>query len=117
LGALDITLLSLGRCVSISFRTLAIHLVHRLALSLSSCLPHVQTGRLSSGQKEKLEKLINQYPDVLNDKLGLTHIMEYEIKLLDNTPVRLTPYGLSTPKMQHLREHIKPLLRDGVMEP
>jgi len=74
-------------------------------------------GRVSSGKEEKLEWLINQYPDVLNEKLGLTHIMEYEIQLLDYTPVRLTPYRLSPPKMQYFREHIKALLRDGVIEP
>jgi hypothetical protein len=61
--------------------------------------------------------LIRQYPDVLSDKLELTHLMEYEIQLTDNTPVRLPPYRLSPPKMQYLREHIKTLLRDGVIEP
>ena len=84
--------------------------------SLSSRLPHVQMGQLLSGQKEKLERLINQYPDVLKEKLGLTHIMEYEIQLLEHTPVRLTPYRLSPAKMHSLREHIKTLLRDGVIE-
>ena len=85
--------------------------------SLPSCLPHIQMGQLSPGQKEKLKILINQYADVLSEKLGLTHIMEYEIQLLDNMPVRLTPYRLSPPKMQYLRDHIKTLLREGVIEP
>ena len=57
--------------------------------------------------------LINQYPDVL----GFTHIMKYEIQLLDYTPVRLIPYRLSPPEMQYLRDHIKTLLREGVIEP
>jgi hypothetical protein len=74
-------------------------------------------GQLPSGQEETLERLINQYSDVLNKKLGLTHIMEYEIQLLDHTPVRLTPYRPSPPKMQYLQEHIKILLWDGVIEP
>jgi len=44
--------------------------------------------------------------------------MEYEIQLIDNTPVKLPPYRLSLPKkMQYLREHIKTLLRYGVIEP
>ena len=42
--------------------------------------------------------------------------MEYEIELIDKTPVRLPPYRLSPPKMQYFREHIKTLLRDGVIE-
>jgi hypothetical protein len=60
---------------------------------------------------------INQYPDVLTEKLGLTHLTEYEIQLLENTSVRLAPYRLDPPKMQSLREHINKLLRDGVIEP
>jgi hypothetical protein len=79
--------------------------------------PQVQTEKLSSGQRARLESLIKQYPDVLSDKLGLTHLMEYEIQPIDKTPVRLPPYRLSPSKMQYLREHIKTLLRDGLIEP
>ena len=85
--------------------------------SLPSRLPHVQMGQLSSGQKETLESLMNQYPDVLNEKLGLTHIMQYDIQLLEHSLVRLTSYRLYPPKMQYLRERIKTLIRDGVFEP
>jgi len=88
-----------------------------LTRPLSTRFPQVQTGKLSAGQKARLEGLIRQYPDVLSDKLGLTHLMEYEIQLTDNKPVRLPPYRLSPPKMQYLREHIKTLLSDGVIEP
>ena len=86
-------------------------------IPLSTRLPHIQGGKLSKCQREKLEQLIHQYPDVLTAKLGLTNILEYEIQLLDQTPVRLAPYRLSPPKMQYLREHVKQLLRDGVIEP
>jgi len=34
---------------------------------------------------------VNQYRDVLTEKLGLTHLMEYEMLLLENTPVSLAP--------------------------
>ena len=86
-------------------------------ISLSARSPHIQCGKLSRIQRERLEKLIHQYPDVLTEKLGLTNILEYDIQLLDQTPVRLAPYRLSPPKMQYLREHVKQLLRDGVIEP
>ena len=88
-----------------------------LTRPLSTRFPQVQTGKFSSGQRGRLEGLIKQYPGVLSDKLGLTHLMEYEIQLIDNTPVRLPPYRLSPPKMQYLREHIRTLLRDGMIEP
>jgi len=74
-------------------------------------------GKLSASQQGKLEKFISQYPDMLNEELGLTRLMEYEIQLLDNTSVRLAPYRLAPPKIHYLREHIKRLLREGVIEP
>jgi hypothetical protein len=42
-------------------------------------------------QRGKIDKLIHRYPDVLTAKLGLTHVLEYEIQLLDKAPVRLAP--------------------------
>jgi len=65
-----------------------------LTRSLSTCFTKVQTGKLSSGERARLESLIKQYPDVLSDKLGFTHLMEYEIQLIDKMPVRLPPYRL-----------------------
>ena len=88
-----------------------------LTRPLSTRFPQVHTGKLSSGQRARLESLIKQYPDVLSDRLGLTHLMEYKIQLTDNTPVRLPPYRLSPPEIQYLREHIKTSLRDGVIAP
>jgi hypothetical protein len=57
-------------------------------MSLSSRLPHVQSGKRLPSQRGKLEHLYNQNPDVLTEKLGLTHLMEYEFQLLENTAVR-----------------------------
>ena len=86
-------------------------------IQLPDGLPRFQCGDLSNIQKRKLEKVLSRYPDVLTAKLGLTDVLEYEIQVLDNTPVRLSPYRLSPPKMQFLRGHIKQLLKDGVIEP
>ena len=49
--------------------------------------------------------------------MGLTHLMEYKIQPIDKTPIKLPLYRLPPPKMQFLREHIKTLIRDGVIEP
>jgi hypothetical protein len=87
--------------------------IHALAPSL----PEVQTGPLSPDQKAKLGEFIKDYSDVLNTKLRLTHLMEYDIHLLDSTPVRSAPYRLAPPKMQILRGHIKKLIEEGVVEP
>ena len=84
---------------------------------LSARNSKVQTGKLSARQRARLESLISQYPDVLSEKLGHTHLLQYEIQLTDTKPVRLSPYRLSPPKMEYLREHIKTLLSEGVIEP
>lgn len=60
-------------------------------ISLYSRLPHVPSGTFSPSQRGKLEQLITQYPDVLTEKLGLTHLMDYQIQLLETTAVRLAP--------------------------
>jgi hypothetical protein len=73
----------------------------------------VKTFLFSAKEIGRIDK---QVSGLLNQKLGLTHVIEYDIQLLDNTPVRLAPYRLAPPKMQYLREHIKKLLRDGVIE-
>jgi hypothetical protein len=64
-------------------------------LTLSSQARQVQMGKVSPFQQRKLEQLIGQYPDVLREELGLTHLMEYDIQLLDKTPVSLAPYRLA----------------------
>jgi hypothetical protein len=42
--------------------------------------------------------------------------MEYDIQLLDHTPVRSPPYRLAPPKIKYLK-HVSKLLHDGVLEP
>jgi hypothetical protein len=87
------------------------------SVSLSNRTPCIRSGKLNFQQKNKLEGLIHKYPDVLTSRLGLTKLLEYDIQLLDKTPVRLAPYRLAPPKMRYLREHVKQLLQDGVIEP
>lgn len=83
---------------------------------LSCWLPQVLKDKLSPSQRGKLELLIPQYPDALTENLGLTHLRECEIQLLEATAVRLAPYRLARPKIHYLWEHTKMLLRDGVIE-
>jgi hypothetical protein len=86
-------------------------------VSLTSQAPQVQKGKLFHSQQRRLERLISHIPDVLNEKVGLTHVLEYEMQLLDNTPVRLAPYRLAPPKMQYLHEHIQGFSNRGSLNP
>jgi hypothetical protein len=77
----------------------------------------VSCGELTTKQKRRLENIIQEYPDVLANKLGCTKLLEYDIQVIDPTPVRLAPYRLAPPKMKFLCQHIQQLLKDGVIEP
>ena len=70
--------------------TTPIHLLSKLIHCLLIYLT-CRWGIFHPDKKKKLERLIYQCPDVLNETLGLTHIMEYELQLMDNTPVRINP--------------------------
>lgn len=64
-----------------------------------------------------VQDLIDKFPDVITAKLGLTDLLEYDIKLKDNTAVKLHPYKLNPIKMEQMREKINKLLEQGVIQP
>lgn len=74
-------------------------------------------GHLIPTEAEAIKRLCDRFPEVLTPKLGVTHLLEYEIRLTDNRPVRSHPYKLAPPKMEILREMVKDLLDKGVIEP
>lgn len=70
---------------------------------------------LTPTPRARLRKVLSRFPDVDN-KIGLTHLIEYEIRLTDGTPVNSSPYRLALPKMEFLRQHTQQLLQDEVIE-
>jgi hypothetical protein len=75
-----------------------------------------QLGKLSEEQGAQIHSVVVRYADVLTSQLGLTHLLEWEIQLKGTRPVKLSPYQLAPPKMAFLRDHIKKLSADGVIE-
>jgi hypothetical protein len=51
----------------------------------------VRCGDLSARQRKLLEEILQNYQDVLTDHLGSTNLLEYDIQVLDHTPVSLAP--------------------------
>ena len=68
-------------------------------------------------QRADITQIIREFPDVLSTRLGLTHLIEYEIKVIDPAVIKLHPYKLSPPKMDAMREQINKLLEQKVIEP
>lgn len=75
------------------------------------------TSHLTASQAAEILAVLDRFPEVLTDKLGVTNRIQYEIKLTDEEPVRQAPYRLSPPKMKHLRKIVDDLLRQGVIRP
>jgi hypothetical protein len=63
-------------------------------------------SHLTPPLSDSLLQVINQFTNVLTPKLGLTTLLEFDIELLDLSPVKLAPYRLVPPKMKVLRQHI-----------
>ena len=61
--------------------------------------------------------MCEEFPEVLTPTLGLTHLLEYKIRLTDSKIVRSHPYKFAPPKMTILREKVQELLEQGVIEP
>ena len=72
---------------------------------------------LSASVAVSIRALVTQFPKVFTSKVGLTHLLEYEISFKDKEPVRLPPYRLSPPKMNFLRGHINLMLEKGIIRP
>lgn len=74
-------------------------------------------SHLSAREATAIRELCNKFPDVLTPVPGVTHLLEYEIRLTDSRPVRSHPYKLAPPKMEEMRKMIKQLLEQGIIEP
>ena len=72
--------------------------------------------QLTEKKKGELRKLIEEYGDIFSDVPGKTELVEHEIKVTNDTPVRSkaypTPYGLQ----QEIDREIAQMLESGVIE-
>ena len=66
---------------------------------------------------ESIRALVSQFPDVFTSKMGLTHLLEYEISLKDTQQVRLPPYCPSTPKVNIIKCQINDKFKKGIVSP
>ena len=71
---------------------------------------------LSDAEATTIRSLAARFPDVLTTVPGMTPLIEYEIRLTNDKPVRSHPYKLSPPKMEEMRRMVNELLEQGVIE-
>ncbi|XP_077551826.1 LOW QUALITY PROTEIN: uncharacterized protein LOC144166033 [Haemaphysalis longicornis] len=72
---------------------------------------------LSEAQKKDLEKIIFEFEDVFSDRPGKTTLIEHDIELTRDEPVRSKPYRCSPVQKQIMADEIKRMCDLGVIVP
>ena len=72
---------------------------------------------LTEVQKKQVFEVLKEYSDVLTDRPGKTTLLEHEIKLTTQEPVRVKPYPIPFQGEQVIIDEVKTMLDLGVIEP
>jgi hypothetical protein len=67
--------------------------------------------------ENQLKSLLSRFPDVICARLGATHVLKYDLEVNAHSPIRSTPYSLSPPKLIALKQHLRKLMDEGIIEP
>ena len=68
-------------------------------------------------QRRVLKDLVRRYPDVFTDMPGETDVIQHQIRLTDDTPIRCKPYPLPYAMREELRNEVDTMLEMGVVRP
>ncbi|GFW81770.1 retrovirus-related Pol polyprotein from transposon 297 [Trichonephila clavipes] len=71
---------------------------------------------LHDKQMDRLRELLNKYSKCFSNNLGLTNLVEHEIQLVSDQPVRTKPYRMSHRQNEILRNEINRMLKLGIIE-
>ena len=71
---------------------------------------------LSESQKTELRNLVTEFKDVITDIPGSTDLIEHEIRLNSNEPVRSKPYTAPYALNQCIKDEIKSMLQMEMIE-
>jgi hypothetical protein len=81
---------------------------------------HAKVNQLDASQGSEVP-VVNEFPDLFPEELsGMPPDwdIEFVIELKSGTtPIYKTPYGMATPELAELKEHIKELLEKGFIRP
>ncbi len=77
----------------------------------------IKLNALSLMQHTQLTQLKEKYKDIIQDVLGRTCLAHHDILTGNSPPIRLPPYRLAHTAQEVLREEIKSLLEQNIIEP
>ncbi|GFY26246.1 retrovirus-related Pol polyprotein from transposon 297 [Trichonephila clavipes] len=71
---------------------------------------------LHDKQMDRLRELLNKYSKCFSNNPGLTNLVEHEIQLVNDQPVRTKPYRMSHRQNEILKNEINRMLKLGIIE-
>lgn len=86
------------------------------ALTANTMTSGPNLSHLNPEQASWASKILAKYPKVLTKELGKTTLIEYDIPMTDNIPVRSGPFSFGPPKMDITRGLVRELENDDVVE-
>lgn len=75
-----------------------------------------QSEDLSPRQKQELTELVDQHADIFSTTLGLSRLVQHEIKTTLGVVVRQQPYSIPEAHCHAIEEEIIQMLRDGLIK-
>lgn len=75
------------------------------------------SAELKHEQRQEVEALLAEYKDILTDLPGRTELVQHEIKLTTNDPIRNKPYQVPYALRDEVRNEIKQMLKMNIIEP
>ncbi|GFY14074.1 retrovirus-related Pol polyprotein from transposon 297 [Trichonephila clavipes] len=71
---------------------------------------------LHDKQMDRLRELLNKYSKCFSNNPGLTNLVEHEIQLVSDQPVRTKPYRMSHRQNEILKNEVNRMLKLGIIE-
>ncbi|GFW44259.1 retrovirus-related Pol polyprotein from transposon 297 [Trichonephila clavipes] len=71
---------------------------------------------LHDKQMDRLREFLNKYSKCFSNNPGLTNLVEHEIQLVSDQPVRTKPYRMSLRQNEILKNEINRMLKLGIIE-
>lgn len=75
------------------------------------------SSNLQKTQREQMERLLEEYKDIIQDKPGRTDQAEHRIETGDAVPIRQAPYRIPYAQREKMKEEIEKMEEMGVIQP
>jgi len=72
--------------------------------------------QLTDEQRAQFEKMLSEFPDVFNDKMGKADIITHKIQVTDESPCYTPPYRIPEPLREPVERELMSMLRNGIIK-